>query len=115
MLVVHNHTRGQPLVSRAELADTFWGRLRGLMGRPSLAPGEGLILKGEKNIHTFFMRFPIDVLYVDTAWRVVRLDKAMPPNRIGPFVPRSFYVVELPEGVIEKTGSNVGDQLALQT
>lgn len=115
MLVVHNHTRSQPLVSRAELADTFWARLRGLMGRPSLAAGEGLILKGEKNIHTFFMKFPIDVLYIDRGWRVVRLDKAMPPNRIGPFVPRSFYVVELPEGVIEKTGTNVGDQLALQT
>ena len=115
MLVVQNHTRGQSLVSRAELADTFWARLRGLMGRPSLGAGEGLILKGEKNIHTFFMKFPIDVLYVDRGWRVVRLHRAMPPNRIGPFVPRSFYVVELPEGGIEKTGTNVGDQLALQT
>jgi hypothetical protein len=112
---IDNQTRRQPLISHGELADTFWSRLRGLMGRSSLEAGEGLVLKGEKSIHTFFMKFPIDVLYVDRSWRVVRLDVAMPPNRLGPFVARAAYVVELPVGAIETTETRVGDQLVLRT
>jgi uncharacterized membrane protein (UPF0127 family) len=111
---IDNGTRGQSLVSRAELADTFWSRLRGLLGRSSLEAGEGLVLKGEKSIHTFFMKFSIDVIYVDQGWRVLRLDTAMPPYRIGPLVPQSAYVVELPVGVIKSTKTRVGDQLVLK-
>ena len=112
---VQNQTRGQPLITRGELAQSFWARLRGLMGRRALGEGEGLILVGEKSIHTFFMRFPIDVVYADRAWRVVRLDPAMPPNRIGPIVRQAAYILELPVGVIQATGTAVGDQLSLHT
>jgi len=112
---VQNQTRGQPLITRGELAQSFWARLRGLMGRRALGEGEGLILVGEKSIHTFFMRFPIDVVYADRAWRVVRLDPAMPPNRVGPIVLQAAYILELPVGVIQATGTAVGDQLSLHT
>ena len=97
------------------MADTFWTRFRGLMGRSSLQEGGGLVLKGEKSIHTFFMRFPIDVIYADRTGRVVRVDMAMPPSRIGPFVAQSTYILELPSGVIQATGTSVGDQLSLET
>jgi uncharacterized membrane protein (UPF0127 family) len=112
---IENQTRGQLLITRGELAGTFWTRLHGLMGRPSLQEGEGLILKGDKSIHTFFMKFPIDVVYADRTWRVVRLDPAMAPNRIGPIVPRAAYILELPVGIIQSTGTAVGDQLIAQT
>jgi uncharacterized membrane protein (UPF0127 family) len=85
------------------------------MGRPSLGEGEGLILKGDKSIHSFFMRFPIDVVYADREGRVLRLDQAMLPYRIGPIVPKATYVLELPEGVIQATGTSVGDQLILHS
>jgi hypothetical protein len=81
------------------------------MGLSSLGAGEGLVLKGEKSIHTFFMRFPIDVIYADRNWRVVRIDAHMGPNRIGPFVRQAAYVLEMPAGVIHHTGTLVGDQL----
>ena len=100
---------------RGRLAQTFWARFKGLMRHPGLVEGEGLILKGEKSIHTFFMRFPIDVVYTDRTWRVVYIDPAMMPNRIGPFVRRSVYVLEMPEGVIQTTGTAIGDQLTVQT
>lgn len=103
------------MITRGELAHTFWARFRGLMGRPSLGAGEGLILKGERSIHTFFMRFPIDVVYVDRTWRVVRLGLSMRPYRIGPIVLQAAYVLELPAGVIEVTGTAVGHQLMVQT
>jgi len=112
---VQNQTTGQFLITRGELARTFWARFRGLMGRPLLKEGEGLVLAGEKSIHTFFMKFPIDVIYADRTWRVVRLDPAMPPNRLGPIVFQAAYVLELPAGVIQATGTAVGDQLIVQT
>jgi uncharacterized membrane protein (UPF0127 family) len=112
---IENQTRGQSLITCGELAETFGARLCGLMGRSSLREGGGLILKGDKSIHTFFMKFPIDVVYVDRTWRVVRLDPAMSRNRIGPIVPRAAYILELPAGVIQATGTAVGDQLIAQT
>lgn len=112
---VHNQTRGQPLITHGELADTFWTRLCGLMGRSTLRDGEGLVLKGDKSIHSFFMRFAIDVVYADCETRVVRLDPAMRPNRIGPIVAQAVYILELPVGVIQATGTRVGDQLIIET
>ncbi len=112
---IQNQTRGHFLITRGELAQTFWARFRGLMGRRSLEEGEGLVLVGEKSIHTFFMKFPIDVVYADRTWRVVRLDPAMPPNRVGPIVFQAAYVLELPVGVIQATGTTVGDQLSVHT
>jgi uncharacterized membrane protein (UPF0127 family) len=111
---VANQTRCLSLITHGELAETFWARFLGLMGRPSLQDGEGLVLKGDKSIHTFFMKFPIDVIYVDRAWRVVQVDPAMPPNRVGPIVFEAAYILELPVGVIQATGTTIGDQLVLQ-
>lgn len=112
---VENQTRGRPLITLGEVAETFWMRFRGLMGRPSLKEGEGLVLKGDKSIHTFFMRFAIDVVYADQAGRVVRVDPAMLPNRIGPIVFEAAYILELPVGAIQATGTTVGDQLLIRT
>lgn len=111
---VINQTRNVPLITHGCLADTFWRRLRGLLGRSSLQKGEGLVLVGEKSIHTFFMKFPIDVIYVDKAYKVLRTDIQMAPFRIGPFVARSAYVVELPGGAILATATQVGDQLSFE-
>ncbi len=111
---IRNQSRQATLVARGEWARTVGARLRGLMGQPALHPDEGLILVGEKSIHTFFMKSPIDVVYADETWKVVRVDPAMARNRIGPFVWRAKYILELPVGVIDATGTAVGDQLAPQ-
>lgn len=109
-----NLTRQTTLADRATPARTFWARLRGLMGRPPLAPGEGLVLFGENSIHTFFMRFPIDVLYLDGDRQVIRLQRAMSPWRIGPVVRGCREIVELPPHIIERTGTAVGDSIRLE-
>ena len=111
---VHNQTRNVPLMTKGRLADTFWLRLRGLLGAAPLKPEEGLILVGEKSIHTFFMSFPIDVIYVDKDYRVIRTDSDMVPYRIGPFVTKSAYVLELLAGTIAHTATQVGDQLLFE-
>ncbi len=111
---VFNQTRDVFLISQGRLADTFWSRLRGLLGANPLQKGEGLILAGEKSIHTIFMGFPIDVVYVDKNHKIIRIDSNMVPYRLGPFVTRSAYVLEMPVGTIASTDSQIGDQLKFE-
>ncbi len=112
---IRNETRGQVLADAAELARSFMARGRGLMGRTSLPAGYALIIYPEWSIHTFFMRVPIDVLFVDKKNVVVGLQHAMPPSRpfagVAPW--RGHYVIEMPAGVLAGTGTEVGDQLLL--
>ena len=111
---VFNQTRNQPLITQGRLANTFWLRLRGLLGASPLQKGEGLILAGEKSIHTLFMKFPIDVVYVDKNYKVIRADANMTPYRLGPFVAQSAYVLEMPTGTIANTATETGDQLKFE-
>jgi hypothetical protein len=76
--------------------------------------GAALVIDPCSSIHMFGMRFPIDVLYVDRQHRVVRLQQGIKPWRIGPlFTKGARYVVELPVGTIERTGTTVGDELTI--
>ncbi|HEU5101068.1 MAG TPA: DUF192 domain-containing protein [Roseiflexaceae bacterium] len=115
IIQILNQTRDRVLATRAELARSFWARGRGLMGRASLPEGYALIIWPESSIHTFFMRVPIDVLFVDRGDRVIGLREAMPPSRpfagVAPW--RGRYVIEMPAGVIAATGTAIGDQLTL--
>ncbi len=109
---------GRELAARAGVASSLWARGRGLLGRGSLPEGEGLVIEACRQIHMFFMAFPIDVLHVrrrsPTEGEVTRVLHAIPPNRIGPWVWRSDYVVELPAGTAARTGTAVGHRIGLQ-
>ncbi|MEM7035284.1 MAG: DUF192 domain-containing protein [Chloroflexota bacterium] len=111
---IFNETRNTCLIDQGRVADTFFSRLQGLLGSPPLQKNEGLILVGEKSIHTFFMTFPIDVVYVDKNYKVIRTDINMVPYRLGPFLRRSAYVLEVPVGTIADTATNIGDQLTFK-
>jgi uncharacterized membrane protein (UPF0127 family) len=111
---VFNQTCNRPLITQGRLANTFWSRLRGLLGAAPLQKGEGLILVGEKSIHTLFMKFPIDVVYVDKNYKVIRADANMGPYRLGPFVAQSAYVLEMPIGIIANTATKTGDRLKFE-
>ena len=112
---IKNQTRDRVLAASGELARSFWARGRGLMGRTSLPDSYALIILPESSIHTFFMRVPIDVVFVDWSDRVIGLREAMPPSRpfagVAPW--RGRYVIEMPAGVIAATGTALGDQLVL--
>ena len=112
---ITNQTRECVLAAHGEVARSFWARGRGLMGRASLPDSYALIILPESSIHTFFMRVPIDVLFVDRSDKVVGLREAMPPGRpfagVAPW--RGRYVIEMPAGVIASSGTTLGDQLLL--
>lgn len=114
MLQIINETRGTRLAERCGAARSFLARLRGLMGHPGLGAGEGLLIDPCSSVHSFFMRFPIDVVFADKAHRVVGLTRAMPPNRPYAGAWRARYVVELPAGTIDATGTEIGDVLRVE-
>ena len=111
---VENLDRGKTLITAGRVADTFWGRLRGLMGSKPLAPGEGLLIVPCNSVHTHFMRFPIDVLYVDGAQEVIGIDENLPPWRFGRPRRQARFVIELPAGTVKATGTRPGDRLRVQ-
>jgi uncharacterized protein len=85
-------------------------RMRGLLGRSELPPGEGILLQPAGSVHTFFMRFPIDVVFLDRELTVVGVEPAMKAwrsaGRRG-----ARQVVELAAGECERRGVAVGDRL----
>lgn len=110
---VENTTRGCILAETCTLANTFWSRGLGLMGRSHLEGGHGLIIYPGWSIHTCFMRFPIDVLFVDAQDRVAGLVEALPPYRLFAGQWGARYVIELPANILRSSGTQKGDQLLL--
>jgi len=108
---IENRTRGVTIVSAGRVADRFWPRLIGLMLARPLPAGAGLVIVPCSSIHTQFMRFPIDVLYVNKEDAIVGVDRNLRPWRVGRFYKKVHYVVELPAGGAE--GCQVGDQLEI--
>ena len=92
---------GEILAKEVETADTFFTRLWGLMMRPSLAKGKGLLLSPCPQIHTCFMRFAIDAVFCDKNGRVLYVKENMKPWRFGRFVRGSYYTLELPGGSLQ--------------
>ena len=113
-LQVENLTRGQTLVRAGRVASSFFARMRGLIGSAPPAPGEGLLIIPCSSVHTHFMRFPIDVLYVNAAQTVVGIDHTLSPWHVGRFYRPVRFVLELPAGTAQRTTTQVGDQLQLQ-
>ena len=88
-------------------------RRTGLLGRDSLAEGSALIIAPSQAIHTFSMRFAIDVAFVSKDGRVLKVRQAVPPRRIAVAL-RAFAVIELPAGALERSDTKPGDQLQLE-
>jgi hypothetical protein len=112
LLLVRNQTRNTILADSAEIANTSATRRKGLLGRRSLEPGQGLWIVPCESVHTFAMRFPIDVIYLDRKSRVQKTRTSMPAGRLSLCL-FAHSVLELPSGTIEGTGTRPGDQLQL--
>jgi len=103
---------GRWLVSNLVLALDSASRRRGLLGRESLAEGEGLVIAPSQGVHTFGMRFPIDVVGVGRHGEVLKVRARVPPRRIVLSL-SAFAIVELPAGAAERAGLSIGDVLRL--
>ena len=105
-----NVTRGTELASRLEVAGSGNKRSKGLLGRGSLLPGEGLWIVPCESVHTFFMRFPIDLIYIDRQHRIRKVRSSVGAWRLSACL-SAHSVLELPAGTIRDTGTERGDRL----
>ncbi|MEZ4725733.1 MAG: DUF192 domain-containing protein [Caldilineaceae bacterium] len=113
MLHIENVTRNTVLVEQGRVANNFWTKFRGLMGVRYLPAGGGLLIPHCDSVHTHFMRMSIDVLYLDIHNRIVDVDPAMKPWRIGRKRRDATAVLEVPSGTALHTQSVIGDQLRI--
>jgi len=107
-----NRTRHVVLAERVAVANSFLRRGWGLLGRSDLSDDEGMLITGTNWIHSFFMRFRFDAIYLDSQNVVCRLLSDFPPFRLGPLVWQAEQVLELPAGTVARTGTMVGDLIA---
>lgn len=107
-----NATRGRTLGERVGVADRWWLRLRGLLGRPPLAPGEGLLLTPCRGVHMYGMKYPLDVAFLDPSGTVVATYHALAPGERTALHPTARTALELPAGTLRETETREGDILA---
>ena len=108
-----NLTRDTVLAERLVRATTFRARLIGLLGRKSLPEGEGLSIEPCSSVHMLFMRFAIDVVFVNADGRVVRAISGLRPWRATRLYPEARWVAELPNGTLARSGTAEGDSLQI--
>ena len=101
-LKASNTTRATVLASSLEVADTGSKRNKGLLGRKSLDPGTGLWIIPCESVHTFFMRFPIDLVYLDRQNRIKKLRSNVSPWRMSICL-SAHSILELPAGTDRKS------------
>lgn len=113
-LCLRNARTGRPIATRVDTAFESSDRRRGLLGRDGLAAGHALVIAPTFAVHTFGMRFAIDLLFVSRDGRVVKVCRAVPRRRLaGAF--GAFAVVELAAGQVEASDTRVGDSIEVVT
>ena len=119
MVAARNETRDTVLADDLEVGAGFLAKFLGLMGRPSLPAGHGLWLPGENGIHMFFMRLPIDAVFVgrqtpDGSRPVVAVRTGLRPwTGIVPLIRGADGVLELPVGTVLRTATQRGDSISI--
>jgi len=108
-----NRTKGTVIAEHVSVADGLWSKFWGLMGRRALPENSGLLLTPCSSVHTFFMRFPIDVVFLDRERRVVKIVPAMKPWRTA-LGGGGRDALELPAGEAGRIGIEPQDQVEFE-
>jgi uncharacterized protein len=106
-----NSQRKTVIASKARLADSAGTRLVGLLNRSGIESDEALVITACRSIHMFFMRFAIDVIFADKQRRVIGVVPGIKPFRLSPYFWRAYYAIEGPVGMIQRSQTEVGDEI----
>ncbi len=112
MLRVSNVSKGTCLGTKVEVADSPRRRSVGLLGTDSLQPQSGLLIYPTQAVHTFGMKYPIDILFLSRKKKVIGLKRALRPYRLTRIYWTAECVIELPENTIADTRTELGDVIA---
>ncbi len=115
-----NQTRGTVLCARLENAGGVAGQSKGLLGRDGLEPGAGMLFENSRFtpmmwMHMFFMRFAIDIVFLNRSDKVIRISRQLRPWRVSAMVFGARRALELEAGAAEKSSTQVGDQITFET
>ncbi len=111
---VVNLTKKSKVLSKVTFADNFFTRLKGLLGVKQLGEDAGLIIKPCNSVHTFFMKFLIDIAFVDRNRKVCYIIHTMKTNKISPVVKNTSFVIEAPAGTFKRKCLEVGDEIEVR-
>ena len=114
-MYVYNKTRETFVATNASVADSYLGRLVGLLGRTSrwARPGQGLWIVPSYGVHTIGMLFSIDIVFLDRSNHVVHVEEHVRPFRISKVILKADSVLELPPHTVFRTRTHVGDLLEI--
>ena len=113
-MVIYNKTKEILIADQVKVANSFLTRLVGLLNKSSLSSSEALIIRPCKAIHTWLMKFSIDVLFLDENNKVIHIMENMVPGRKSPFIKKSHQVIELQAGKIALTGTEISDEIIIK-
>jgi len=108
-----NLATGQVIADKVKIAQDYKSRSVGLLNRASLTSGEGLLIKPCNSIHTFFMRFPIDVLFLDRKGKVVKVRKSLGPWRLCAASKSGYMTLELMDKALDMVRVSIGDSIGI--
>jgi len=111
--MISNTTRKTTIATIVTIAQNPRERMKGLLGRDDLAPGECLVITNCQSIHMFFMKFPLDVIFCDRHHEVVGLCENIKPFFLSPVFFKASYAIELPVGSIQTSATRIGDKIVL--
>ncbi|NLH46321.1 MAG: DUF192 domain-containing protein [Acholeplasmataceae bacterium] len=110
-MIIYNNTQKTQIAEKAKIADNFFSRLKGLLGTDSLEKGAALVIRPCNSVHTIGMKYPIDVLFLDKYDKVVKIVSNLQSSKFA-FCGKASYVIELPSGTVQKSGTIGGDMIA---
>lgn len=110
---IFNKTKNTLLAEEVVLANNLLTRMQGLLGKREMKKGQALILNPCDSVHTFFMRFTIDVIFVDRQQKVDLAISCLKPWRLSPVCWKAKFAIELPCGVIKDSHTEKGDEIAI--
>lgn len=108
-----NIDNGTILAGSASIADHFFTRLKGLIGKKTMPKGEALIISPCSMVHCIGMKMNIDVLFVTNTGKIIKIISPMRPGQISPYIRNACYVVELPASQAAQTGTKEGDWIRI--
>ncbi|TYQ17662.1 UNVERIFIED_CONTAM: hypothetical protein Cloal_0020 [Acetivibrio alkalicellulosi] len=114
-MIVKNISKNTILASNCKVANTFFKRFLGLMFKKYLPLGQGLLITPCNSIHMFFMKFPLDIVFIDKGQTVVYTIENITPWKCSKIIKTSYSVLELPVGTIKNTQTTVGDKIGFSS
>jgi len=106
---------GNEIAKRVSIADTFMKRLKGLLFKKEIDEDEGLLISPCSQVHTFGMKFSIDVLFLSKFGEVISIESSMSPGKISPLIRTCHQVLELKSEIVVKKGIKKGSRIIFGT